>query len=331
MLVGSLVEQHVWLHSCLCFSLFWKTVFKKSRQLLDTSRLGVSNRNRDPTHPPNPSDSAREPADSTPMMVGGGSLPLEPENSGSVGEFSPQNLKKPDRTKIWPSLSLTICSSLMSSLRRCCSLSILASPSSISTSSSLICALRRRRSLFVLNVPSSPSPPSLRFVFTFLKFSSLRFGYLWNCCLLLFLFFGFVDLFFGFVDLLFRFEDLLILFFKNRSSVFDLCILVEIKADRCPPEPDPTRPVAFGSWWWVWNFSTRSDRVGCGLGTNLTRTDPWTALLSIARLSIEPLELSFSIAIINFNPSRFLRIRLDSFLTDFQSIEEVSVCLIDAR
>ena len=180
-------------------------------------------------------------------------------------------------------------------------------------SSSSIFALRSQR-------PNSSSPPSLRYR---RSISSLRFVYLWIC--------GFVDLFFGFVDLLFRFEDLLILFFKNWSSVFDLCISVEIKADHRPPEPDPTRPVAFGGWRRVWNFSTRSDRVSCGLGTNPTRTDPWTAPLSIARLSIEPLELSFSIAVINFNPSRFLRIRLDSFLTDFQSIKEVSVCLIDAR
>ena len=78
--------------------------------------------------------------------------------------------------------------------------------------------------------PSSSSPSSLRFD---LSISSLRFGYLWNCCLLLLLFFGLMDLFFGFVDLL-------ILFFRNQTSVFDLCISVEIKADRCPPELDPT-------------------------------------------------------------------------------------------
>ena len=195
-----------------------------------------------------------------------------------VGGFSPQNLKKPDRTKIWPSLSLTICSSLMSTLCRSYSSSISASSSSISVSSSLICALRRRHSLFVLNVPSSSLPPSLKFVFASLKFSSLRFGYLWNCCLLLFLFFGFVDLFFGFVDLLFGFVNLLILFFKNRSSVFDLCILVKIKADRHPPELDPTRLVAIHGRRRVWNFSTRSDQVGCRLGTNPTRTDLRTAL-----------------------------------------------------
>ena len=212
------------------------------------------------------------------VTFSGGSPPPEPKNGESVGEFSPQSLKKPDRTKIWPSLNLTICSSLMSTLCRSYSSSISVSPLSISTSSSLICALRHRHSLFVLNVPSSSLPPSLKFVFTSLKFSSLRFGYLWNCCLLLFLFFGFVDLLFGFVDLLFGFVNLLILFFKNRSSVFDLCILVKIKADCRPPELDPTRLVAFHGRRRVWNFSTRSDQVGCRLGTNPTRTDPRTAL-----------------------------------------------------
>ena len=118
-------------------------------------------------------------------------------------------------------------------------------------SSSSTFALRPQR-------PSSSSPPSLRFD---LSISSLRFGYLWNCCLLLFLFFGFVDLFFGFVDLF-------ILFFRNQTSVFGLCISVEIKADRHALEPDPTRPVAFRGWRRVWNFSTRFDQVGCKLGTN---------------------------------------------------------------
>ena len=88
-------------------------------------------------------------------------------------------------------------------------------------------------------------------------------------------------MFFGFVDLLFGFVDLLILFFRNRSSVFDLCISVEIKADCRPPEPDPTRLMAFRGRRRVWNFSTRLDQVGCGLGTNPTQTDPWTALRRI--------------------------------------------------
>ena len=60
---------------------------------------GVQQKPRpDPT--PNPSDPAREPADLTSMMVSGGSPPSELENGGSVGGFSPQNPKKPDRTEI---------------------------------------------------------------------------------------------------------------------------------------------------------------------------------------------------------------------------------------
>ena len=75
------------------------------------------------------------------------------------------------------------------------------------------------------------------------------------------MFFGF--LLFGFVDVLWVFViwicgsvlwvcrsslwvvDLLILLFRNQTYVFDLCISVKIKADRRPPEPNPTRPVAF--------------------------------------------------------------------------------------
>ena len=73
--------------------------------------------------------------------------------------------------------------------------------------------------------------------------SSLKFVYMWNCCLLLFLVLGFVDLFFGFVDLLFGFVDLLILFIKNQTLVFDLCILVEIEANHYPPKSDLTLPM----------------------------------------------------------------------------------------
>ena len=58
-----------------------------------------------------------------------------------------------------------------------------------------------------------------------------------------------MDLFFGFVDLF-------ILFFRNQTSVFGLCISVEIKADRRPPELDPTRLVAFRGRRRVWNFSS---------------------------------------------------------------------------
>ena len=51
-----------------------------------------------PDPPSQPSDPAGEPTDLTPVTVGGGSPPLEFENRGSVGGFSPKNPKKPDRT-----------------------------------------------------------------------------------------------------------------------------------------------------------------------------------------------------------------------------------------
>ena len=74
-----------------------------------------------------------------------------------------------------------------------------------------------------LQRPSSSSPPSLRFN---LSISSLRFVYLWIC---------------GSVLWVCRSSlwviDLLILFFRNQTSV-DLCILVEIKANRRPIQLD---------------------------------------------------------------------------------------------
>ena len=51
------------------------------------------------------------------------------------------------------------------------------------------------------------------------------------------------------------------------------------RPDRCPPEPDPTRSEVAGGWRWVVQRPTRCERVGSGLGTNPTRTDPWTPLL----------------------------------------------------
>jgi len=89
-----------------------------------------------------------------------------------------------------------------------------------------------------------------------------------------------VDLLFGFVALLFGFVvvDLLNRWFYSLGLCLIFVFLVEIKADRHPPEPNPTQPVAFHGRRRVWNFSTRSDQVGCGLDTNPTQTDPWTAL-----------------------------------------------------
>ena len=46
--------------------------------------VGVSNQIRYPTHPPNPADPDREPADPTPVTVGGGSPIPKSESGGSV-------------------------------------------------------------------------------------------------------------------------------------------------------------------------------------------------------------------------------------------------------
>ena len=61
-------------------------------------KVGVSNRNWDSS---NPSDPTRESANLMPMTVRGRFPPLEPVNGKSVGRFSPQNSKKPNRTEIW--------------------------------------------------------------------------------------------------------------------------------------------------------------------------------------------------------------------------------------
>ena len=50
------------------------------------------------------------------------------------------------------------------------------------------------------------------------------------------------------------------------------------RSDRCPPEPDPTRPEVAGGRRQVVQRPTRCERVGSGLGTNPTRTDSWTPL-----------------------------------------------------
>ena len=53
------------------------------------------------------------------------------------------------------------------------------------------------------------------------------------------------------------------------------------RPDRYPPETDPTRPEVVDGRRRVVKHFTRFRRVGSGLGTNPTRTDPWTALDTI--------------------------------------------------
>ena len=50
------------------------------------------------------------------------------------------------------------------------------------------------------------------------------------------------------------------------------------RPDRCAPDPDPTRPEVGGGRRRVVQCPTRCERVGSGLNTNPTRTDPWTPL-----------------------------------------------------
>ena len=59
-------------------------------------RVGLSTENRYPTHPKKPFDLAREPADSTPVTIGGGSPPPEPVTGGLVGGFSLPKSEKPE-------------------------------------------------------------------------------------------------------------------------------------------------------------------------------------------------------------------------------------------
>ena len=50
------------------------------------------------------------------------------------------------------------------------------------------------------------------------------------------------------------------------------------RPDRYPPETDPTRPEVVDGRRRVVKHFTRFRRVGSGLGTNPTQTNPWTAL-----------------------------------------------------
>ena len=51
--------------------------------------------------------------------------------------------------------------------------------------------------------------------------------------------------------------------------------------DRQSFQSDPSWPVGFCSWRRVVMPETRCHWVSCGLGTDLTRTDPWTLLVSM--------------------------------------------------
>lgn len=59
----------------------------------------MSKQNRDPTHLPNPSNSAQGSANPTSVTVSDGSLPPEPENGRSVGRFEAEEsiFNRPNR------------------------------------------------------------------------------------------------------------------------------------------------------------------------------------------------------------------------------------------
>ena len=61
-------------------------------------KLGLSTRNRKPTHSPKPPGLTRKPTDSMPVTVGGGSSPRKTDLDGSDGGFSSPKPDEPDPT-----------------------------------------------------------------------------------------------------------------------------------------------------------------------------------------------------------------------------------------
>ena len=97
----------------------------------------------------------------------------------------------------------------------------------------------------------------------------------------------------------------------------DPMIQTQTKADRpnrCLPKTEPTRPEVVDGQWRVVKPFTRFARVGSGLGTNPTWTDPWTTLISAVSSSIGivesknksfVLDLKFLFTIVNCFSERF--------------------------
>ena len=84
-------------------------------------QLGVSNQTHQPTHPPNQTDPAQEPADLTPAMVSDRSPLPKPEISGSVDklELGKPIFNRPNRKthqkQLSPSIEV-VCLSILSNL-----------------------------------------------------------------------------------------------------------------------------------------------------------------------------------------------------------------------
>ena len=72
------------------------------------------------------------------------------------------------------------------------------------------------------------------------------------------------------------------------------------RPDRYPPETDPTRPEVVDGRRRVVKHFTRFWRVGSGLGTNPTRTDPWTALQTTISLFYLVLLYHFPCLVVSF-------------------------------
>ena len=110
----------------------------------------------------------------------------------------------------------------------------------------------------------------------------------------------------------------------------DSMIQTQIEADRpdrCLPKTEPTRPEVVDGRRQVVKPFTQFLRVGSGLGTNPTWTDPWTALVSVVSSSIGiveskdksfVLDLKFLFTIVNFFskmfPPRLFTVKLIYFI-----------------
>ena len=110
----------------------------------------------------------------------------------------------------------------------------------------------------------------------------------------------------------------------------DPVIQTQTEADqpnRCLPKIEPTRPEVVDGRWRVVKPFTRFSRVGSGLGTNPTWTDPWTTLVSAVSSSIGIVEsknksfildLKFLFTIMNFFskmfPPRLFTVKLIYFI-----------------
>ena len=138
-----------------------------------------------------------------------------------------------------------------------------------------------RLCLWFTSIANIAHSPSLVQIYDYLSLSgsssqvqSLYSLLFWVCRSIIL--FGFVDLLFGFVDLFIGFVvvDLLNHWFCSLALCLMFVFSVEIKADRCPLEPDLTRLVVFHKWRRFWNFSTPLNLIGLVASWAQTRPEP---------------------------------------------------------